>query len=259
MLRRLLHEFTSLHEFSRCISSVAYFEPAKRREGDLAAAAETLKTVLKGDPRADWAYNELIELLYAMGRHADAQTLARTALRVNPLNAQAHNLFGTILSQLNDLPAGEWHFRRALEARRRAGAVPRQPGAQPDAAGPHRRSRDLLRARADALAPGDFRHAGALVEAARGARRPSPRAWRTAGACQLRALARQRRRPAARQSPLAHGQGPRSAGDSRRRARHSTAMRGSNAVACSIGSAATTKRGATWSKASGCWPPRPAD
>jgi tetratricopeptide (TPR) repeat protein len=90
-----------------------YFE--QRTRGELAAAAETLKTVLKGDPRADWAYNELTELLYTMGRHADAQTLARTALRVNPLNAQAHDLFGTILSQLNDLPAGEWHFRRALE------------------------------------------------------------------------------------------------------------------------------------------------
>jgi Flp pilus assembly protein TadD len=89
-----------------------YFE--QRSRGELAAATETLKTVLKGDPRADWAYNELIELFYASGRHGDALTLARTALRVNPLNAQGHNLFGTILSQLNDLPAGEWHFRRAL-------------------------------------------------------------------------------------------------------------------------------------------------
>lgn len=87
----------------------------QRRKGELAAAAETLKTVLQGAPRADWAYNELTELLYTMRRYADAQTLARTALRVNPLNAQAHNLFGTILSQLNDLPPGEWHFRRAIE------------------------------------------------------------------------------------------------------------------------------------------------
>lgn len=87
----------------------------QRSKGELVAAAETLKTVLKGDACADWAYNELIELLYTMGRHADAQTLARTALRANPLNAQAHNLFGTILSQFNDLPPGEWHFRRAIE------------------------------------------------------------------------------------------------------------------------------------------------
>jgi Flp pilus assembly protein TadD len=90
-----------------------YFE--QRAAGQLAAAAETLKSVLKSDPRADWAYNELIELLYHSGRRADAETLARTALRVNPLNAQAHNLFATILSELNDLPSGEWHFRRAIE------------------------------------------------------------------------------------------------------------------------------------------------
>ena len=74
-----------------------------------------LKSVLTREPRTDWAYNELIELLFIMGRHADADNLARTALRVNPLNAQAHNLFGTLLSEQNDLPSGEWHFRRALE------------------------------------------------------------------------------------------------------------------------------------------------
>jgi Tfp pilus assembly protein PilF len=88
---------------------------ALRRDGNLVAAAETLKSVLTSEPRTDWAYNELIELLVIMGRHGDADTLARTALRVNPLNAQAHNLFGTLLSEQNDLPSGEWHFRRALE------------------------------------------------------------------------------------------------------------------------------------------------
>lgn len=86
-----------------------------RREGNLLAAAETLKSLLTREPRTDWAYNELTELLLIMRRHGDADTLARTALRVNPLNAQAHNLLGTVLSEQNDLPAGEWHFRRALE------------------------------------------------------------------------------------------------------------------------------------------------
>jgi Tfp pilus assembly protein PilF len=127
-----------------------------RRRGELAAAADVLKTVLKSDPRADWAYNELTELLYTMGRHDDAQTLARTALRVNPLNAQAHNLFGTILSQLNDLPPGEWHFRRAIEL---GGEQPSflanlalnllQQGRADEA--------ETTFARAHALAPGDFR------------------------------------------------------------------------------------------------------
>jgi Flp pilus assembly protein TadD len=88
---------------------------AQRRSGDVNAAAATLQKVLSADPRADWAYNEFIELLFTTGRRNDAQTLARTALRVNPHNAQAHNLFGTILSELNDLPSGEWHFRRAIE------------------------------------------------------------------------------------------------------------------------------------------------
>lgn len=87
---------------------------AQRRAGQLAAAADTLKAVLKADPRADWAYNELTELLHTMGRKGDAETLARMALRVNPLNAHAHALFGTLLSEMNDLPSGEQHFRRAL-------------------------------------------------------------------------------------------------------------------------------------------------
>ena len=86
----------------------------QRRNGDPDAAGETLKSVLQADPHADWAYNEMIELLIASGRGADAETVARTALRMNPLNAQAHNHFGTLLSELNDLPSGEWHFRRAL-------------------------------------------------------------------------------------------------------------------------------------------------
>jgi tetratricopeptide (TPR) repeat protein len=86
-----------------------------RRAGNLLAAAETLKSLLTREPRTDWAYNELTELLLILRRLGDADTLARTALRVNPLNARAHNLFGTVLSEQNDLPSGEWHFRRALE------------------------------------------------------------------------------------------------------------------------------------------------
>lgn len=131
-----------------------YFE--QRSRGELAAATETLKTVLKGDPRADWAYNELIELLYTGGRHADAQTLARTALRVNPLNAQGHNLYGTILSQLNDLPAGEWHFRRAIELGGEQApylanlALNLMQQGRTDEA-------EACYARAHALAPGEFR------------------------------------------------------------------------------------------------------
>jgi Tfp pilus assembly protein PilF len=131
----------------------------QRRRGELGPAAETLKAVLKSEPGADWAYNELIELLYRGGRRADAETLARTALRVNPLNAQAHNLFGTILSELNDLPSGEWHFRRALEVGGYQAAFLTnlalnlmQQGRTEDA--------EASFARADALAPGSLQTLG---------------------------------------------------------------------------------------------------
>src|SRR6185295_15518587 len=87
----------------------------QQRRGDTARAVETLRLVLEIAPRADWAYNDLIRLLYAAGRRADADQVARAALRANPRNAEANSLFGTLLSESNDLPSGEWHFRRALE------------------------------------------------------------------------------------------------------------------------------------------------
>jgi len=87
----------------------------QKNRGQMREAAQTLDTVIGIDSRADWAYNELIQLLMTHGKLADAEQVARAALRANPHNAHAHNLFGTILSELNDLPSGEWHFRRALE------------------------------------------------------------------------------------------------------------------------------------------------
>jgi Tfp pilus assembly protein PilF len=87
----------------------------QQRRGQFGQAARTLDTVIGIDPRADWAYNELIQLFMAHGKPEDAEKVARAALRANPRNAHAHNLFGTILSEMNNLPAGEWHFRSALE------------------------------------------------------------------------------------------------------------------------------------------------
>ena len=87
----------------------------QKHRGQLGEAARTLDTVIGINSRADWAYNELIELLMSHGKVADAEQVARAALRANPGNAQAHNVFGLLISNLGDLPAGEWHFRRALE------------------------------------------------------------------------------------------------------------------------------------------------
>jgi len=83
--------------------------------GDVKGAAEMLTKVIASDRRADWAYNDLITLFASHGRRGEAEKLARVALRINPDNAGAHDCFGTLLSEQNDLAAGEWHFRRALE------------------------------------------------------------------------------------------------------------------------------------------------
>ena len=108
-----------------------------------------------------------------------------------------------ILSEQNDLPSGEWHFRRALELGGEQPMFLANLGSEPDAAGPHRRSREHF-ARADALAPGNCQNARALVEALRSPRRSAARQELLERA-RRRALGR-RRRPAAGESSRAHRQ-----------------------------------------------------
>src|SRR4029078_8769372 len=74
----------------------------------------------------------------------------------NPLNAQGHNLFGTILSQLNDLPAGEWHFRRALQLGGEQAPFLENLALNLMQQG-HTEESETCYARAHALAPGEFR------------------------------------------------------------------------------------------------------
>jgi len=87
----------------------------QQRRGQFGQAARTLDAVIGIDKQADWAFNDLIQLFMTHGKLGDAEKVARAALRANERNPQAHNLFGYILSEMNDLPSGEWHFRRALE------------------------------------------------------------------------------------------------------------------------------------------------
>jgi len=94
----------------------------QKHRGQLGEAARTLDAVIGINSRADWAHNELIKLLLAHGKTADAEQVTRAALRANPGNAQAHNLFGTLLSNSGDLLAGEWHLRRSLETGERQAA-----------------------------------------------------------------------------------------------------------------------------------------
>ena len=83
--------------------------------GDLEGAAKALTDVIARDNRADWAFVNLISLMANHGKRADAIVVARRAIVANPDNAAAHDQLGTLFSWENDLPAGEWHYRRALE------------------------------------------------------------------------------------------------------------------------------------------------
>lgn len=86
----------------------------QQRRGQFGEAARTLQAVIGIDTGAEWAYIELIQILMRHGRVSDAEQVARAGVRANPDNPRSHNAFGLILSETNDLPSGEWHFRRAL-------------------------------------------------------------------------------------------------------------------------------------------------
>src|ERR1700721_2495143 len=58
----------------------------QRHRGQLGEAARTLDAVIGINARADWAYNELIQLLSAHGKVGDAEQAPRAALRANPPN-----------------------------------------------------------------------------------------------------------------------------------------------------------------------------
>jgi tetratricopeptide (TPR) repeat protein len=104
-----------LRTAGRDINALEVRYQIQKHRGQLGEAARTLDTVIGINSRADWAYNELVKLLMTHGKTADAEQVSRAALRANPNNAEAHNLFGVIISDNGDLQAGEWHFRRALE------------------------------------------------------------------------------------------------------------------------------------------------
>ena len=159
----------------------------QQRRGQYGQAARTLDTVIGIDSRADWAYNELIQLFMTHGKPEDAEKVARAALRANPRNAHAHNLFGTILSETNNLTAGEWHFRSALELSSPEAPVLMSLGVNLMKQG-RADEADALFSRAHDLAPhdmktlaywstlhegrGDFKRAGELLDRAEAASSP---------------------------------------------------------------------------------------
>ena len=82
---------------------------------DFRAAEVTLRQAISYDPHSEWALNDLTQLLHSQGHKSAAETAARTALIARPDDPQAHMHLAVILGEKDDLPAAEYHNRRALE------------------------------------------------------------------------------------------------------------------------------------------------
>lgn len=82
---------------------------------DFRAAEATMRQAILHDPTSDWALNDLTQLLHSTGQKGAAETAARTALIARPEDPQAHLQLAVILGEKDDLPAAEYHNRRALD------------------------------------------------------------------------------------------------------------------------------------------------
>ena len=82
---------------------------------DFRAAEATMRQAIAYDPASEWALNDLTQLLHSQGQKGAAETAARMALIARPEDPQAHLQFAVILGEKDDLPAAEFHNRRALD------------------------------------------------------------------------------------------------------------------------------------------------
>ena len=84
-----------------------------QRRGDLTGAEAAYRRAVAIDPASD-LWNDLTQMLHAAGQAKAAETAARETLLVRPDDAQAHLQLAVILAEKDDLPAAEFHNRRAL-------------------------------------------------------------------------------------------------------------------------------------------------
>ena len=82
---------------------------------DFRAAEATMRQAIVNDPASEWALNDLTQLLYSQGQKGAAETAARAALVALPEDPQAHLQLAVIMAEKDDLPAAEFHNRRALD------------------------------------------------------------------------------------------------------------------------------------------------
>jgi tetratricopeptide (TPR) repeat protein len=86
----------------------AHMAQAEGSQDYAVKAIQFYKDALKADPKASDAYAELTDLYLALGRPADATSLAQEALKVDPENTDAHRMLGRVyFSQINKGAQGQ--------------------------------------------------------------------------------------------------------------------------------------------------------
>ncbi|HEX4080192.1 MAG TPA: sulfotransferase [Rhizomicrobium sp.] len=76
---------------------------------------DVLRRILNQDPNDLTASAELCTLLFNRGETEECEQLARSCLRLMPLNPTLQSVMGLLLSQRGRPAAGEFHFRRVVE------------------------------------------------------------------------------------------------------------------------------------------------
>ena len=87
----------------------------RKDQANHTAAEALIRRIVVLDPNNFAATNEYALLLLAKGAIHEAEVHARNAVRIAPLNPQAHNLMGMILTEAQRPQAGEYHYRKVLE------------------------------------------------------------------------------------------------------------------------------------------------
>lgn len=90
-------------------------QAARESEPGGAEHEEALRRILHQDPNDLVASTELCTLLFNRGETEECEQLARSCLRLMPLNPTIQSVMGLLLSQRGRAAAGEFHFRRVIE------------------------------------------------------------------------------------------------------------------------------------------------
>ena len=97
-----------------CLDALEVKAMALQARGDRTGAERALREAILAAPQRHWPYDDLARLLLDSGRPADAEIVVRAALAADGANANAHAMFGVMLSEREDLMPGAWHLRRAI-------------------------------------------------------------------------------------------------------------------------------------------------